>query len=211
MPVYHAVTPGKLKEFKEFQKNLHLAIELFLEVTPGVKNLFLTKWNDIKSTANLADITFRNKSKKLQLKDLLDYWKQIQTVPGFDKYIMFMDNKNNTSGFLYQVQDLDSMRANEKKIGNKTVDTQVTDIIPNVDTGPNESPENGYDNTDKTDDTITTNPKPYKVCIVVTLISMPFYKNCGRLSWHTFTPTPFINIQYNGKHGYHKAYTIHPV
>jgi hypothetical protein len=77
---------------------------------------------------------------------------------------MFMDNKNNSSGFLYQVQDLDSMRANEENIGNKTVDTQATDIIPNVETGPNESPENGYDNTDKTDDTITTNPKPYKVC-----------------------------------------------
>jgi hypothetical protein len=163
MPVYHAVTPGKLKEFKEFQKNLHLVIEFFLEVTPGVKNLFLTKWN-IKSTANLADIAFRNISKKLQLKDLLDYQKQIQTIPGFDKYIMFMDNKNNSSGFLYQVQDLDSMRANEENIGNKTVDTQATDIIPNVETGLNESLENGYDNTDRTDDTITTNPKPYKVC-----------------------------------------------
>jgi hypothetical protein len=74
-----------------------------------------------------------------------------------------MENRSNTSGFLYHLHDLEMAVRNNEEIP-QNLDTQVTDIIPTLELDRTCIQDEEYDNTDKTDDTITTNPKPYKVC-----------------------------------------------
>jgi hypothetical protein len=163
MLTFHVVNPGKLKEFKDFQRRIYDAIETYLKITPGTTSSILEKWKEAKSTTNLSDATFRVISKKLQLKDLTDYRKQLQAIPGFDKYVSFKDNKHNTSGFLYHMPNVVK---NEDSTINEHANNEnrVTDDTPNLDLTLPDAPDEVYDTTDNTDDTITTNPKPYKIC-----------------------------------------------
>jgi len=101
MTTYKAVLLGKLKEFNGFQKQVHSAIEDFLkhysQITTHLKSryhCFSIKWIVAKQrSVNLEDATFRNVSKMLQVKDLMDYKNQLQEIPEFDKYMTFSADK----------------------------------------------------------------------------------------------------------------------